>query len=378
MKIAIILEAVFPENKGGLERWYGILSNYLADAGHDVIYLNSRNINEIRNNVTYESLSANSWTYLKGGSRSKLQAFKFATEVRNWLKFNKVDAIYMSSVPILSIFAASIFRKKNRIPRVIEWFEIWSLKYWVSYAGILIGLIGWLVQTLSLLFGVKVIAFTNLMANRAKEFRRKPHSVILMPGMCSDEVDVSNFFNQNRENIVFIGRLVEEKQPMLAIKAVERFISEGWSGFFHIVGTGPLSIDIQKYLDNSMYSSKIVFIENPDDARVKRLLMESFVILHPSRREGYGLVLIEAAYAGTASIIINYPENASTELGIHPTLICSDDKIDTIVGNLKASYVDQVRLRQITEEWVRNASINRTYRESCLAIEHLLKEIGSN
>jgi glycosyltransferase involved in cell wall biosynthesis len=171
--------------------------------------------------------------------------------------------------------------------------------------------------------------------------------------------------------------LVEEKQPMLAIKAVERFISEGWSGFFHIVGTGPLSIDIQQYLDNSTYSSKIIFIENPDDARVKRLLIESFVILHPSRREGYGLVLIEAAYAGTASIIINYPENASTELGIHPTLICSDDKIETIVGNLKASYVDQARLRQITEEWVRNASINRTYKESCSAIEHLLKEISS-
>ena len=378
MKIAIILEAVFPENKGGLERWYGILSHYLADAGHDVIYLNSRNVNEIRNNVTYESLSAHNWTYLKGGSRSKLQAFKFATEVRNWLRLNKVDAIYMSSVPILSIFAASIFREKNRVPRVIEWFEIWSLKYWISYAGILVGLLGWLVQTLSLLFGVKVIVFTNLMANRAAKVKRKLLSVELMPGMCSDAVDFSNFIDQDRENIIFIGRLVEEKQPMLAIKAVERFISEGWSGVFHIVGTGPLSTDIQQYLDNSIHSSQIIFIENPDDATVKRLLVDSFVILHPSRREGYGLVLVEAAYAGTASILVNYPENASTELGIHPTLICSDDKIETIVGNLKASYVEQARLRQITEEWVRNASINRTYKESCLAIEKVLKELGSN
>ena len=378
MKIAIILEAVFPENKGGLERWYGILSKYLADAGHDVIYLNSRNINEIRDNVTYKSISASSWTYLKGGSRSKLQAFRFATEVRNWLKDNKVDAIYMSSVPILSIFAASAFRKKNRTPRVIEWFEIWSLDYWKSYTGILFGLIGWLIQTLSLRLGVKVIVFTNLMANRATKIGRKQGSVVLMPGMCGHEVDATNFNNQERENIIFIGRLVEEKQPILAIKAVESFISEGWGGIFHIVGTGPVAQDIQQYLDNSVYSSQIIFIENPDDAIVKKLLLESFVILHPSRREGYGLVLIEAAYAGTANILINYPENASTELGIHPSLICSDDQIKTIVGNLKAAYEEQARLRQITEEWVRNASVTRTYRESCIAIEQVLKTIGSH
>lgn len=377
MKIAIILEAVFPENKGGIERWYGILSKYLADAGHDVIYLNSSNVSEVRNNVTYVAISTSNWTYLKGGSRSKLQALKFAHEVYRWLKINRVDVIYMSSVPILSIFAAGISKRKSHTPFVVEWFEIWSLDYWKFYAGRLIGSISWLVQTASLLLGARVVVFTELMANRAIKFRRKLNSAVLMPGMCSNEVDYSNFIDQDRENIIFIGRLVEEKQPFLAIKAVERFISEGWEGLFHIIGTGPLATDIQEYINNSSYSSQILFVENAEDELVKSLLLKSFVILHPSRREGYGLVLVEAAYAGTANILINYPENASTELGIHPTLICTDDKIETLVGNLKASYEEQARLREITEEWVRSASIERTFEASCSAIEQVLEELGS-
>ena len=183
----MILEAVFPENKGGLERWYGILSQYLANAGHEVIYLNSRNVNEVRNNVTYVSISESNWTYLKGGSRSKLQALKFASGVRKWLRVNRVDVIYMSSVPILSIFAAIFFKKKDRTPRLVEWFEIWPLKYWISYTNPVIGLIAWLVQTTSLLMGAKVVVFTKLMAKRAKRIRKRNNSVVIMPGMCGHQ-----------------------------------------------------------------------------------------------------------------------------------------------------------------------------------------------
>jgi glycosyltransferase involved in cell wall biosynthesis len=126
-----------------------------------------------------------------------------------------------------------------------------------------------------------------------------------------------------------------------------------------------------------IYKNQIHFLENANDDVVEKLLLESFVLLHPSRREGYGLVLVEAAYAGTANILINYPENASTELGINPTLVCSDDKIETLVEKLNNAYADQVRLRRITEDWVRNASITRTYRESCLTLESTLKKLST-
>ena len=377
MRIAIILEAVFPENKGGLERWYQKVSKFLVDAGHEVVYLNSRNINEARNGVSYESVGQSNWSYVAGGSRSKLQAFRFAMSVRKWLKRNKVDVIYMSSVPILTIFATSFHRKSHRTPVAVEWFEIWSFNYWRSYAGNISGTVGWCLQTLSLNFGQKIVVYTNLMANRAEKIRRKHDSVVLMPGICSDEVNTSNFTKQFRENVIFIGRLVEEKQPILAIKAIESFISKGWGGDFYIVGTGPLAIVVKQYVVDSIYSKKIHFLENADDDVVEKLLLESFVILHPSRREGYGLVLVEAAYAGVANILIKYPENASTELGINPSLICADDKIETIVEQLNTAYTNQLSLRRITEEWVRNASTSRTYKESCLTLEYVLKKLNN-
>ena len=34
----------------------------------------------------------------------------------------------------------------------------------------------------------------------------------------------------------------------------------------------------------------------------------------PSRREGYGLVVVEAAALGTPSVVVRGPDNAATEL----------------------------------------------------------------
>ena len=45
MKIAIICEAVFPENKGGLERWMVWLASSLSHKGHLIFYLNPSGVN---------------------------------------------------------------------------------------------------------------------------------------------------------------------------------------------------------------------------------------------------------------------------------------------------------------------------------------------
>jgi glycosyltransferase involved in cell wall biosynthesis len=47
---------------------------------------------------------------------------------------------------------------------------------------------------------------------------------------------------------------------------------------------------------------------------VMRTIGEASTLLHPSSREGYGLVIVEAASVGTPSIVVRGPENAATEL----------------------------------------------------------------
>ncbi len=47
---------------------------------------------------------------------------------------------------------------------------------------------------------------------------------------------------------------------------------------------------------------------------VEELLGRALCLLLPSRREGYGLVVIEAAARGTPSIVVAGPDNAAVEL----------------------------------------------------------------
>jgi glycosyltransferase involved in cell wall biosynthesis len=47
---------------------------------------------------------------------------------------------------------------------------------------------------------------------------------------------------------------------------------------------------------------------------VMRSIVEASCLLHPSLREGYGLVIVEAASVGTPSIVVRGPENAASEL----------------------------------------------------------------
>jgi len=51
-----------------------------------------------------------------------------------------------------------------------------------------------------------------------------------------------------------------------------------------------------------------------DGARVDQALAQALCMVLPSRREGYGMVVIEAAARGTPSVVVAAPDNAAVEL----------------------------------------------------------------
>lgn len=380
MKFYFLCEAVFPENKGGVERWFKSITTELANRGHEVIYLNASGVNEFRDGVTYKSITAKSWYYLPGGVRSKRQAINFAFRAFLILLKSEADVVYSTSVPILSTFPLGALKLVNkRVITFVEWFEIWPLKYWVSYSGLISGLIGWFLQLAALQIGTFRVGYTNRarkLLTRLSLFSRTTNIVIL-PGLCNPIFSQPFEPARMRSDISFLGRFVDEKQPVLAIECAIEFIKSGWQGNMWVLGKGP-SLDsmMRKLEQEPSYSKQIHIIENPSDHLVESHLLNSFVLLHPSKREGYGLASVEAAYLGTPTLLLNYPNNATVDLRISPELVVNEFTVREIVRKLRFAYENQAELRGRTLDWASQASRIHSSVATVDTLENLVE--GSN
>jgi glycosyltransferase involved in cell wall biosynthesis len=92
-----------------------------------------------------------------------------------------------------------------------------------------------------------------------------------------------------------------------------------------------------------------------DAERVEAAMRRALCNVLPSVREGYGLVVIEAAAKGTPSIVVAAPDNAATELlaeGENGTVAPSPRPEDIAAAIVRIADAGQA-LRVSTVEWFR-------------------------
>jgi glycosyltransferase involved in cell wall biosynthesis len=85
------------------------------------------------------------------------------------------------------------------------------------------------------------------------------------------------------------------------------------------------------------------------------VLLSSAVLLHPSKREGFGLAIVEAAALGVPTILIRNPNNKSTELGVNPSLIAESEDPQELATLLKCVLKDKSKYVEECQRW----NINR-------------------
>ena len=376
MRIVFLCEAVFPENKGGVERWFSQLSAELSRRGHEVHYFNATGVNENRKGVQHRSITPEPWFYLPGGIRSKRQAIGFAKSAYRELRSIEADAIYATSVPILSVFPVGLIGSvRKRTTTFVEWFEIWPLKYWIQYSGFLSGVVGWAIQLTALQVGKYRIVYTERASSSLKRLNLHPgrKNIIQLSGLCSPIFVQQQDDDKLRNDVTFLGRFVDEKQPLLAIQGVMEFIKTGWTGTFWVIGKGPSLAPMKKLLEvNHDAAKQINIVEDATDEIVSIHLRNSFALLHPSKREGYGLASVEAAYLGTPSVLLDYPNNATLDLGISPELVVTDLSPSGISSKLEQAFHEQASLRMRSLDWAGNAALNRSITSTADQIEQLL------
>ena len=374
MKIILICEAVFPENKGGLEKWIVWLAESLARSEFEVEYINASGVNEIRKNVKYISATTKKWHYINDGKRSIRQSINFSIAIRQIIRAANPDVVYAVQAPIISLFSLFIwFRRPWML--CVEWIEIWSLKYWRSYLGFYRGTIAYYLQSIAKRIGDVRLVFTQRCWNQLGNSNPKN---ILLPGLCMPQENAKLDSFSKRENLLFLGRFVGEKQPFLALEVARELRSMGWTGNFKLIGTGPLAQQLKSEISKNGMTTFVELIENASQEVIEKCFSNTFLLIHPSKREGYGLSMIESAERGIPTLLINYPENASIDINI-PTNIVSTTENSKILARIALDvYENQETNFHLLKAWREDTLPLMSANESIERIVSLILEHTSN
>jgi glycosyltransferase involved in cell wall biosynthesis len=96
--------------------------------------------------------------------------------------------------------------------------------------------------------------------------------------------------------ILFLGRLVEQKEPAVLLEAVRLLSNDAMPIVTLFAGEGPLRPALEERAKELALGSRVRFLGNRNDA--DRLLAAADVLAMPSRFEGLPLAALEAMSAG--------------------------------------------------------------------------------
>jgi glycosyltransferase involved in cell wall biosynthesis len=315
--ICLLYDCLFPHTVGGAERWYRNLGERLAAEGHRVTYLTLRQWDrgEDPGVPGVEVVAVGPRLSLYDGSRRRIgPPLVFGAGVLWHLARHgrRFDVVHTASFPYFSLLAAALVRPLGGYRLLVDWHEVWTRAYWSEYLGPRGGRIGSAVQRLCARLGDRAFCFSRLHARRLREegFRRE---ITVLEGEYAESLEPAKPIPADPV-VVFAGRHIPEKRVPAIVPALELARRQVPDLRAEILGDGP---DRARVLDLVAQYELEGVVEVPgrvDSARVDSALRRALCLVLPSRREGYGLVVVEACARATPSVVVSDPDNAATEL----------------------------------------------------------------
>lgn len=362
MRVCIVYDCLFPHTVGGAERWYRNLAERLAAEGFEVTYLTlrqwERGTDPGVSGVDVRAVGPRMRLYAGPGRRRVLPPLVFGAGVFWFLlrRGGRYDVVHTASFPYFSLLAAAPLRPIWGYRLVVDWHELWTRSYWRDYLGRAGGSIGWLVQRLCVRVPQRAFCFSRLYATRLRDEGLKGE-VTVLPGEYGGQLQARSI-RDAEPLVVFAGRHIPEKRVTAIPPAVARARERLSPLRAVILGDGPDRKRVLRLVTELGLDDVIEVPGFVETATVEDLLARALCMMLPSRREGYGLVVIEASTCGTPSIVVPGPDNAAVELVEDGTngVIAGSPSPDDLAEAILRVHAAGAALRESTAAWFsRNA-----------------------
>jgi len=356
VRVCLVYDCLYPYTIGGAERWYRNLAERLAEEGHDVTFLTRRQWDRDDEvdvpGVRVIAVSPRTDLYARG-RRRLLPPIRFGFGVWRHLRRHRhrYDIVHTASFPYFSLLGAAAARGRFRL--VVDWHEVWTRGYWREYLGRAGGEVGWRIQRACIRVPQRALCFSRLHEQRLRDEGLRAE-LTRLEGQYVGAAE-SGEPRPARPVVVFAGRHIPEKRvPALvpAIAAARRRLPDLRG---EIYGDGPERTDVLEAIAESRLEDVVTARGFVDSTVLGEAMATARALVLPSRREGYGLVVLESAARGVPVVVVAGPDNAAVELvedGVNGIVARSaepEELADAIVR------VDEAgpELRASTADWFR-------------------------
>jgi glycosyltransferase involved in cell wall biosynthesis len=358
MRVCLVYDCLFPHTVGGAERWYRDLAERLASDGHEVTYLTLRQWErgeraEIDPRIRVMTAGPRMALYTDSGRRRILPPLVFGLGVFAHLLRHgrRYDVVHTCSFPYFSLLAAAALRGLMGFALVVDWFEVWSRSYWRDYLGGVGGRVGELVQRACARVPQRAFCFSELHAQRLREEHLNGPVTVLRGLYPAATEPVTP--RAADPMVLFAARLIPEKQVTLAVAAVALAARriEGLRGEF--LGDGPERAALDAAIVEHGLQGVLTARGFTEWETLEAEMRRATCMLVTSRREGYGLVVVEAAARGTPSVVVAGEDNAAAELideGVNGTVAPRADP-ESVADAIVRVHEAGLALRQSTVRW---------------------------
>lgn len=314
LKIAIVYDVIYPDVVGGVQLRNWEVARRLSQRGHDVTLFGTKHWtgSEVidRGGVKIHGVGRARDLY-RGGRRAYLPPLAAAVSLLPPLSRERYDIVDVANFPYFPVLSARGATLKTGSRLVVTWHEAWG-RYWREYLG-RAGIIAQAIEKICARLSANAIAVSEMTKRDLRNGGYRAPIEVIPCGV--DVAHIGDVPPGEESDVIFIGRLIKEKQVDLLLRATAQLAREFPSIRCAVIGDGPerdAVVALVKSLRLERNVRLIPFVPRHDD--VIAHLKASRVLVHPSSREGFGIVALEANACGIPVIVADFPRNACRDL----------------------------------------------------------------
>lgn len=355
MRVCLVYDHVYPATVGGGERWMHDLAVALAARGHEVTYLTMRHWHDRPPEILGVEIVGlvGAGRVYADQRRSLGPPLRFGLAVGRYLVRHgrRFDVVHTAAFPFFPMLAAGLARRRGRYRLVADWYEVWSRPYWRRYAGTAVGAAGWLVQRRCVHLRHRAFCISRLTERRLLEEGFSGSHTVL-PGLYAGPVQASAG-TVVEPVVVYAGRHVPEKRVPLLVEAFAVARRAVPSLRLAVYGDGSDRGNAEAAAARLGVGDAVELHGRRPQEEVESAFARAACVASASEREGYGLIVVEAAARGTPSVVVAGPENAATELVVDGVngAVAGDATPESLAEAIVRVVRAGTALRESTLEW---------------------------